>query len=1115
MPSRHFFSLFAAFVFLVFSQTLSAKITIQVNLGGDLSIPDGTVGVLVADRSSNGFLSPAHSSAVGTKLEAGEQIGLSDDLIIGVVQSSTSEFTGGSGFVGVLRGIDYADFQLQPGMLMSFYWFPGITTPGASLSDTSTFETFTTPNASNLASSINFVLPAARGVFDLGYLDAANGGNISVGNPGANGTHTNGTAGVDDSVLPGGGGSPLDPSGSLPADPNLADIDWTDQAKGRYQGLVNGEGLRILGEITVSISTGGRLSVQIATVDGSYRYSGVLTAAGDVVNAVIPRRNDTDLILNLALREDATTGTYTLIGSLNDDGVISTIEATQNAFQRARVKAPEAGKYTIALPAPGSTTQMALPAGDGVGQVTVGTNGSVRASMVLGDGTRASDSGNLSEDGIWHLFTQLYARKGFLAGKVTFRDQQNVTDFDGPLHWLKPEETRPTSRSFYPSGFETTVNVVGSAYVRPRTGAMMVAQFVDAANNVQLDLMGGALDPAFTAKTLTWSTSNRVTFPAPATGESLRVSATSSTGAVSGSYQKRYLDGNGRTVTQRVRFAGVALQKQGVITGNFQGNEQTSGLLTIQSAGAPTLVVRDVGGGVLANGGTLDFGSIGVDGGVGERVVELFNNGLGTLYLPDYPVLSDPDFGLAAAAAGYIAPGESTRMRVRFRTSALGVHAATLTILSNDRTANPFILNLTAQGVAGLASDLDPGTSRNHADVPGSSAAEPVFSNAAFDDVNSIGNFGGSLMNQDTIGAVGGTASFRVSSRFGQGSVSGSVILASARGTVSGSINPDGSFVVTRFTGTLPRTHTLSNLQLVQSGAGDYAITGQLTRISDGLTLDLLSNHQTYSRSNPTAAEGKYTLVIPANEDLGSGYPSGDSIATLSIRSDGSVSAIGLMADGQRVSLRGRVNNDDTWNIYHKWREGELGGSVVFRDVPDVSDFDGTVRWTRPVNSRARIFHEGFAWEGNLLGSLYVAPRSGARVISQLPDGDDNGQLNIGDASPVVGARNFTWADRNRIAVTGLVNERVSLRVISSSGAMSGSFADQYVDGGRTVRRNIRFNAVVFQKQGIGTGNWGRRREIRLRTCVSSVGTPTLALADSGGAAIANGAISGSRLGRN
>ncbi|MFT5468522.1 MAG: hypothetical protein ACI8UO_003632 [Verrucomicrobiales bacterium] len=1099
-------SLITVGILCLFSQSAFAKVTLQVNLGGELGVADGTVGVLVVDRSGDGFTSPAHASAVGTKLEAGEQIGLSDDIIIGVVQSSTSQFTGGRGFIGVLRGIDYDALQLTPGMATSFYWFPGVVTSGASVTDSTTFDTFRTINASNIASSISWQLPARRGVFNLAYLNGTNGGNIEISNPGANGTHSNGTAGTDDSVLPGGGGSEVDQSNDTGGAQTLVDVDWADAASGTYQGLLSGEGGRVNGEITVRV-TRGRASVS-GKVDGTvFRYSGsLILPAGDLGPIVVTRAGLPPITLTLNIRQDSVSDVYTFVGTVDNDGEVSTVEATQNGVQRAGGDHPGAGVYTFALPAPGSTTQTALPAGDGVGQIKVTTKGQLRATMILGDGTRATDTGYLSEDSIWHLFSDLYRREGFIAGRVSFRNTDNIADFDGPLHWFKPAEARPTTRSTYPLGFETSVNLIGSAFTDMGRSNPLVALFLEG-GDASLDLIGGALDPAFAQKTLVWDGS-KVTFPGAIAGEKLTVRFTARSGAVSGRYSLRYTGGDGRPKTQSISFSGVALQKQNLITGNFVGAENLTGLVKMESVGDPALIVQDSGSGNITNGANLDFGNVGEDGGTGEQVIVISNTGAAVLYLPSSPEISGPNassFYLATQHPGKIQPGDAIAIRIGFNPDSEAGESATLNIISNDRLNNPFTLNLSGTGVAGSADNISPELGTAHVESAGAGAAPIATTGEIYDPATHAGRYKGILKESGGAESPVGEASFTVTDRRGVGAFS--LVFRMGRTSVraTGSINADGTITAPSIA-RITAGYDLIGFQIQETAAGVVTYAGTVQNLESGESYSVEFAKNQFSRSNPAPSEGNYTMIIPANEALGAGYPSGDSVGYISVRSTGTSRATLVMGDGQRHTLTGFIDGEGRWAFFKSARTGQLGGSVIFRDVPNISDADGNVEWSRTASVNSALFPAGFSIEGTMLASRFALIRDLA-LLAMTQDGNPNASISLTeDIDPLtsapgtqLGPFNVIWGNNNRPTHVPSADESIRLLVNTRNGTIRGSY---FV---RSTRTRYTLNSVVFQKQNISAGHF-LGRELTGLVRMTTIGTPTIVVQDAASGSVASGA---------
>jgi hypothetical protein len=221
------------------------------------------------------------------------------------------------------------------------------------------------------------------------------------------------------------------------------------------------------------------------------------------------------------------------------------------------------------------------PGGDGWALVTVGADGRIAVTGRLGDGSPLTETSFLSArfgapDPVHEaaLFAEPYRpipERGWVGGRIVFRDQPGVSDFDGRFRWVKFPDSREV---LYPLGFDRSVWGLGSRYVRPVTPRILT-QLADVFHNAELSLIGptapgsgaatGALD-----RVLTWQANNRIVHYGP---ETLAASATPGTGAVAGSFTD--------PATRRVvRFHGVAFQKQGLAAGTFV-NGAKSGALRI------------------------------------------------------------------------------------------------------------------------------------------------------------------------------------------------------------------------------------------------------------------------------------------------------------------------------------------------------------------------------------------------------------------------------------------------------------------------------------------------------------------------------------------------------
>ncbi|MCB1231521.1 MAG: putative Ig domain-containing protein [Verrucomicrobiae bacterium] len=259
---------------------------------------------------------------------------------------------------------------------------------------------------------------------------------------------------------------------------------------------------------------------------------------------------------------DGGQGAYRIEGSFTENGNVHLLSLDRSGFRPRTNPAPWAGRYTSLFPA---DPLGAGPGGDGYGLITVSSGGAVRMVGMLGDFTRFSHRGFVSEDGEWRVFISLYRARpqGCLGGVVTFRDLPGVSDFDGVLAWDRPAMARAR---FYPDGFHVDTNFVGSVFTPPARGEAVLAEFdLLKAPNALWRIGGGDLtDPG--PVDLNWMANDRVG-PQVAAPDRMRVQVNRRSGYVSGFYLNR-------ATRERINFRGVAFQKQGIIEGLFPGQSE-------------------------------------------------------------------------------------------------------------------------------------------------------------------------------------------------------------------------------------------------------------------------------------------------------------------------------------------------------------------------------------------------------------------------------------------------------------------------------------------------------------------------------------------------------------
>ena len=163
----------------------------------------------------------------------------------------------------------------------------------------------------------------------------------------------------------------------------------------------------------------------------------------------------------------------------------------------------------------------------------------------------------------------------------------------------------------------------------------------------------------------------------------------------------------------------------------------------------------------------------------------------------------------------------------------------------------------------------------------------------------------------------------------------------------------------------------------------------------------------------------------------------------------------GHFGDGKAWKTKCRVTPDGEMLLYKRLynkQKGWLGGTIRFRDVEGVSDFDGEVQWRKP-------FKAGFKLERTLIGSRYKK----RAVIAGESETKSNVIAAVGpNADFDAGAWEFAWSrfENGKAIYTGPSAE--TLQMVKKNGQIGGSIPE-----GEAV---LGVKAVVFQKQGMAAG---------------------------------------------
>lgn len=173
-----FRSILPAALLLAVSLPAVASVSLEFQLGG-VEIPAGSIAVLVADRSSDGFVPP--STAPGTVLSPGGIIG-ADDIIVAVFAASELGDWGSlEGFAAFSPEIRYENLGLEEGQELILHVFPE-RSEGDSIRSGEPFVSYRSEDLGEIApgSTMDFALPADGGAHLLATIGPENGGTADL-----------------------------------------------------------------------------------------------------------------------------------------------------------------------------------------------------------------------------------------------------------------------------------------------------------------------------------------------------------------------------------------------------------------------------------------------------------------------------------------------------------------------------------------------------------------------------------------------------------------------------------------------------------------------------------------------------------------------------------------------------------------------------------------------------------------------------------------------------------------------------------------------------------------------------------------------------------------------
>jgi len=369
----------------------------------------------------------------------------------------------------------------------------------------------------------------------------------------------------------------------------------------------------------------------------------------------------------------------------------------------------------------------------------------------------------------------------------------------------------------------------------------------------------------------------------------------------------------------------------------------------------------------------------------------------------------------------------------------------------------------------GYPGSEDAGTLRRVA-LPETGASTPTTSDVTFTAL-AAGSYGGLLTNGGDI--TGGLESVVLSKT---GALSGTVVISGKRYAFKGTVGVDGAATVVIARTGLPNIVGTIQLALADGTTDGYQLTGSFSADGTAHAVDA-AFFPTYPKTAPAPQAGLYTLAMraPNGVDTAS-QPGGDGYASLKVSPTGDCTGTLTLADGTTATFGGRVSRKAEWTLHRNLygtTGGYVAGKLTFRDVPGISDLDGTLRWLKPNAVPAtKSYVAGFDTTRGVVGSRYTPPLKNQRAFPGLANSLYNTWLRLSgpDMSTLHSLnlttmdRATTWTTANKLLYYG--PDKITMTFTAATGLITGSC----VDAARGV--NLTFGGALLPKQSLVTGRY-------------------------------------------
>jgi len=287
-----------------------------------------------------------------------------------------------------------------------------------------------------------------------------------------------------------------------------------------------------------------------------------------------------------------------------------------------------------------------------------------------------------------------------------------------------------------------------------------------------------------------------------------------------------------------------------------------------------------------------------------------------------------------------------------------------------------------------------------------------------------------------------------------KGTFTGSIQLGGKRYPFKGNFNLFDSVITVARAGNSPLS---VHFTLDSSGDADL-MTGTIT---DGnWTASLTARRPVFNaHTNPAPFAGNFTIIIPGISGSQTA-PQGYGFGTLKIDATGKAKFAGTLADGTPLTQSITISQDGDWPFFGALYRGQ--GLLWARMTVDTGrasdDIHGALTWIKAAQ-KANFYPDGFTSEVTSIGSLYLKPAQGVRIID----------LSNGSVTFTGGNLSSSFANSITISTDNKVlnqsDNKLTLTFTLPTGLFKGTATSP--DG-----QGISYRGVAFQKVNKAYGNF-------------------------------------------